>query len=112
MNLFKKIDYYIDYRNHYSIKRGLTTLGREFNLAVSRKNIGYAIEVINTVRKVHDKLGLMYRESEDYGETMSYSQKLMSQQMRKFVSYLIKRMKSEFGVSDYKQEIEQSIAVD
>lgn len=108
-NLFTKIDYYIDYGNHYSLKKALTTLGREFNLAVSKNNIGHAMATIDAVRKIYDKLGLTYRESEDFGETMSYSQKLMSQQMRKFIAYLIHRMKSEFGVSNHEQEIEQAI---
>lgn len=110
MNLFTKIDLYIDYNNHYSLKKALTTLNREFSLAVSKNNIGHAKATIDTVRKVYDKLGLIYRESEDLGETMSYSQKIMSQQMRKFIAYLIYRMKSEFGVSNHEQEIEQAIA--
>jgi len=109
MDLFTKIDIYIDYRNHYSIKKALTTIGREFDLAVSRNNIEHARKTIDVVRKICDKLGLTYRESEDFGETMSYSQKLMAQQMRKFIGYLTHRMKSEFGVSDYEQEIEQTI---
>lgn len=110
MNLFTKIDYYIDYGNHYSLKRALTTLGREFNLAVSKNNIEHAKVVIDAVRKIYDKLSLTYRESEDLGETMSYSQKLMAQQMRKFTAYLTQKLKTEFGVSDSKQEIEQIIS--
>lgn len=109
MDLFTKINCYIDYRNSYSIKRALTTLGREFNLAVSRNNIEHARATIYTVKQIQDRLSLMYRESEDLSETMSYSQKFMSQQMRKFVAYLIQRMKTEFGVLDHEQEIEQII---
>lgn len=74
-------------------------MGREFNLASSNKNIGHALAVIDTVLKIHDKLAITYREREDYDETMSYSQKLMSQKIKKFVAYLTHRMKSEFGVS-------------
>jgi hypothetical protein len=110
MSLFAKLDYYIDYNNQYSLKKALTTLGREFNLAVSKKNIWHARETIKAVRQVYDKLSQTYRESEDYGETMSYSQKLIAQQMRKFIAYLTHRMKSEFGISDYEQEIEQAIS--
>ena len=110
--LFTKLDYYIDYNNIYSIKKALTTLGREFELSVTYKNIEHAKSVIHAVRKVNEKLGLIYRESEELDETMSYSQKLISQKMKKFVVYLTYRMKSEFGVSDYEQEIEQTITVD
>lgn len=82
-------------------------MGREFELALSRNSLDYAREVVRAVRRIQDKLAITYRESEDLGETMSYSQKLMSQQMKKFVAYLTHRMKSEFGVSDHEQEIEQ-----
>ena len=109
MSLFTKLDFYIDYGNHYSVKKALTTLGREFNMAAKYKNLDHARAVIYAIRQMQEKLSLMYRESEDLGETMSYSQKLISQQMRKFVAYLTHRMKSEFGVPNYEQEIEQSI---
>ena len=109
-NLFTKIDYYIDYNNHYSIRKALTTLGREFDIASSRKDIEYAKAVIVAVRGVLDKLTLTYRETEGYAETMSYSQKLLAQQMRKFIAHLSHRLKGEFGVSDYETEIEQAIS--
>jgi len=107
--LFNKIDSYIDYNNQYSLRKALTTLNREFELAISSKNIDHAKLVIGAVRQVYDKLSLAYRESEGLGETMSYSQKLMAQQMRKFISYLASRLKSNFGMDDYEKEIEQTI---
>lgn len=107
--LFNKLDSYIDYNNHYSIRKALTTLSREFDIAVSRKNYQYARTVIGTVRQLYDKLSLTYNESEGLGETMSYSQRLMAQQIRKFIGYLTKKLKTDFKVVDYEQEIEQTI---
>jgi len=109
IDLFTKIDRYIDYGNHYTIRKALTTLNREFEIAMSRKNNEHARAVISTVRKIYDKLSLTYRESEGLGETMSYSQKLMAQQMRKFIGYLTKQLKANFGAGDNEQEIEQTI---
>jgi len=110
LDLFTKIDYYIDYGNHYSIRKALTTLNREFEIALSRKNQEHAKAAIDAVRKIYDKLSQTYRESEGLGETMSYSQKLMAQQMRKFMGYLTKKLKTDFNVGDYEQEIEQAIS--
>jgi hypothetical protein len=109
IDLFTKIDKYIDYNNQYTIRKALTTLNREFEISMSRKNITHAQSVIDTIKKIYDKLSLTYRESEDLGETMSYSQKLMAQKIRRFIGYLIKRLKYDFGVGNYEQEIEQTI---
>ena|SRR3990167_3697697 len=97
MNLFTKIDRYIDYNNHYSIRKGLETMRQEFNKAVKYKNPEYAREVIHTLKKIYDKLTNSYRQSEDYGE-MSFSQRMMSNKMREFIIYLTKRLKKDFGV--------------
>lgn len=109
-DLFSKIDYYIDYRNHYSVKKALTTLGREFDIAVSKNNVVQAKAAIDAVRKIHDKLGSMYKESEGLGETMSFSQKILSKQMRSFISHLTSRLRAEFGIRDNEKEIEQTIS--
>lgn len=108
--LFDKINNYIDYNNHYSLKKALTTLEREFNIAISNKNLVHARVTIDAVRKIHDKLSSTYRESEDWGETMSYSQKFMAQKMRNFIAYLTQKLKAEFGILNYEQEIKQSIS--
>jgi len=106
-DLFTKIDYYVDYGNHYSIRRALTTLGREFEIAMSRNNGEHARAAISAVRQMYDKLSLTYRESEDWGETMSYSQKLLAQRMRRFIAYLTNRLKQKSGIKDREQEIEE-----
>lgn len=109
MDLFTKLNRYIDYNNHYSITKVVNTLGYEFNSAVSSKNYEYAKNIILTLRKIHDRLSQTYRESEGLGETMSYSQKLMSQKIKKFISYLVYNIRSEVQVSNYEQEIGQAI---
>jgi len=110
MDFFTKLDMYIDYNNSYSLNRALTTLKHEFDLAVSKKNTTHAKVVIDTARRLHDKLSKTYRESEDRGETMSYFQKTFAKTLRSFMAYLIQQMKSEFGGSStYEQEIEQTI---
>ena len=100
---------YVDYNNSYSIRKALTTLSREFDLSVSKKDAAYAKHVIDTVRQLHDKLSQTYRESEDKGETMAYFQKDLAKRMREFIAYLIHRARSEFGMPKYEQEIEQTI---
>lgn len=110
MNMFDKLDYYIDYNNLYSIRKALTTLGREFNLASNSKNIEHAKVTVHTVLQVYNKLSQTYNENEYPMDTTSYSKKLLAQKMRKFIDYLTKRLKTEFGVSNYEQEIEQAIA--
>jgi hypothetical protein len=92
------------------MKKALTTLNKEFEIAVSRKNHTYAKEVVNTTKKLYDDFSSAYRESSDYGETMSFIQKSFAIKMRSFISYLIKRMKTKFGGNEkYEQEIEQAI---
>lgn len=108
--LFTKLDSYIDYNNHYSLNRALTTLSKEFDVAASTQNVVHARVVIDAVRKLYDKLSQMYRESEDYGETMSYAQRLMARKIRKFMSILIQKMRADFGVS-HETEIEPEMAL-
>lgn len=104
--LFIKLDNYLDYNNHYSLSRALTTIGREFEIAVSQNNIHHARAAIDAARKMYEKLSSTYRESEDYGETMSYSQKLIAQKMRRFIAMMIQRTKTEFGTNEPKIEPE------
>jgi len=100
----------MDYNNHYSLRRALTTLEREFNLALNKQNMNYAKEVINAARLLYDKLERGFRESEDYGETMSYNQKVFAQKMRNFIAYLTKKVRLESGLSDkYQRDIEKII---
>lgn len=90
---------YMDYNNHYSINKALNTLQREFSLAISKQNDAHAKEVLNTLNKVYDKLSSTYKESEEAGETMSYSQKMMAKKMRALQSIFITRMKRELHVT-------------
>lgn len=110
IDFFTKLDFYIDYRNSYSLRKAFSTLDREFHIAVSRNNQAHARAVIDAAKKVLDKLNRTYRESEDYGETMGYFQKKISQQARQFIAQLIRKLKTDFGVRDYEKEIEQTIA--
>jgi iron-sulfur cluster repair protein YtfE (RIC family) len=96
MNLFTKIDRYIDYNNHYSIRKGLETMRQEFDKAVKYKKPEYAREVVKTLRMMYDKLST-HRQTEDYGE-LSFSQRMMSNKMQEFIIYLAKRLKEDFGV--------------
>lgn len=109
IDLFTKIDNYIDYNNQYTLRKALTTLNREFEISMSRQNVSHAQSVIDAVKKIYNKLSLTYRESEDLGETMSYSQKFMAQKIRRFIGYLIKRLKYDFGIGNYEQEITRTI---
>jgi len=110
MNLFTKIDSYIDYNNHYSIRKALETLRQEFEKASRFKNIGYASEVVYALKKVYDKLHKTYRQSEDLGETMSYSQRRMSAMMQELISIFTGRLRKEFGAVP--TELEELINVD
>ena len=97
MKLFDRIDSKIDYNNHFTIRKAVGIMEAEFNLAVRRKDVMYAREILDTVKKIYQKLSSTYRESSDYGETMSYIQKVWAKRLRDFTAYLIKRLKNDFG---------------
>jgi hypothetical protein len=94
MDLFNKLNMYIDYNNNYSIMKAFSTLEREYNLASKRKDNKYATNVINASRKLHDKL-----------ITLEYLQPLLIQKSLALVLYMTKKMKSEFGIKNLKKEI-------
>jgi len=100
MKLFERLDRNIDYENSYSIRRPIAILENEFNLAVKKNDEHYARDVLDTAKKIYDKLSTAYRESEDYGETMSYMQKLWAKRLRQFIGHLIKRLKDDFGTKN------------
>jgi hypothetical protein len=100
MKLFDKLDRNIDYNNSYSIRRSMSILDDEFKLAEKNCDEKYAREILDTVKKIYEKLSGMYRESEDYGETMSYMQKLWSGRLREFIGYLSKKLKDNFGTKN------------
>jgi uncharacterized protein YfbU (UPF0304 family) len=100
MNLFDRLNRNIDYNNSHSIRRPVGILEHEFELAVKENNKHYAIEVMDTARKIYDELSSTYRESADYGETMSYMQKVWAQRLRNFIGYLAKRLKNDFGIQN------------
>lgn len=97
MKLFDRLDRNIDYNNSYNIKRSLGILENEFDLAVKNKDLHYAREVLDTVKQIYDKFSATYRESEDYGETMSFMQRTWASRMRQFIGYLTKRINDGFG---------------
>lgn len=109
MDAFKKFEMYIDYKNHYSLKKAISSLSREFDMAVSKKNIHHARTVIYVARQLYDKLSLTYRESEELWETMSYSQRVIAKQLRSLMAYFAKKIQTEFSMGDLKHEIEQTI---
>ena len=98
MNLFTRVDRYLDYNSIYTMEKAIRTLLYEFNRAISRKDKPYTNEVINTLRQVYDKLSLIYRESEDYGETMSHHQRQLAKRMRHLISHLHNQAKLTFDV--------------
>jgi len=93
MDLFRKIKLYVDYNNTYSINKALTTLRKDFDIAILRKNYGRAAEITHAVQRLYEDFGKTYRESEDYGETMSYLQRRVANNMRNFISYLLGKLK-------------------
>lgn len=107
--LFNKLDCYTDYNNHYSLNKALKILHNEFTLAVKNKNADYGRVVMDATHKLLDKLTGTYRESQDYGETMSYAQKIMTRKIKDFILYLSKTIKTEFGLTHETSEIEQTI---
>jgi len=100
MKLFDKLDRNIDYNNSYSIRRPIVILENEFKLAEKNNDEQYAREIIDTAKKIYEKLSETYRESEDYGETMSYMQKLWSKRLKEFIGYLSKKIKDNFGTQN------------
>ena len=88
MKLFDKLNNRIDYNNSYTLRRAISILEGEFSLAKKNKDKKYANEVLNTTRKIYEQFSESYRESQDYGETMSYMQKLWAGRLRKFISHL------------------------
>jgi hypothetical protein len=100
MKLFDKLDRNIDYNNSYSIRRPIAILDGEFKLAEKNSDERYAREILDTAKKIYDKLSETYRESEDYGETMSYMQKTWASRLRQFIGYLAKRLKDNFGTQN------------
>jgi hypothetical protein len=76
MDLFSKIKLYVDYNNTYSINKVLSTLHKEFDLCMSRKKYNNAKEIVSVTQRLYEDFSKTYRESEDYGETMSYLQQI------------------------------------
>lgn len=96
MNLFTKLDSRVDYNNHYSMRKGLETLRQEFENAVKFKNVSYAKDVTHALKQFYDKLHASYRQSEDLGETMSYSQRRISVMMQELFAQFSKRLRTDF----------------
>lgn len=106
MNLFTKIDRLIDYNNHYSLRKGLETLRQEFEASVQHKDVAYAKEILDTVKRIYDKLHATYRQTEGYEETMSFAQRIMSAKMQKFIEYLTQKIRKEFGSAYFEGTID------
>jgi flagellin-specific chaperone FliS len=109
MNIFKKLDSMLDFNNTFSVKRVLTIISNEFNSALQNKDYRKTSETIAYVRKIYDRLELTYRESEDYGSTMSFHQKMWAKKLRNFISYMTIRSKKTFGINDNETEIGNAI---
>ena len=92
MNLWSKISIYLDYNNIYSVKRVLSLLEHEFNLAVSGKNRKYAHEVINMCNKIHDGLCDNFKDREN----LDFLQRSIIDKTLYFTQYLVSRLKIEF----------------
>ena len=92
MKLFERLNRNIDYNNHYTLKKAVVIMETEFNIAVKKKNIMYGREISDAAKKIYQNLSSMYRESEDYGNTMSYMQKVWAKRLRGFIAYLEKQL--------------------
>jgi len=92
MKLFDRLDRNIDFNNYYTIKKAIGIMENEFNLAVRNNDKLRAEEVLHTAKKIYEKLASTYRESSDYGETMSYIQKVWAKRLRFFINYLEKEI--------------------
>lgn len=99
----------LDFNNTFSIKRVMTVVNNEFDAALNNKDYRKINETISYVRKVYDKLELTYRESEDYGSTMSFNQKVWAKKLRNFISYMTIKSKKTFGITDNDTEIANAI---
>jgi hypothetical protein len=109
-DLFTKLNYYIDYNNQFSIKKALSTLEKEFNIACKTNNVQYANSVIHATKQLHDTLHSKFLETAEKQETMSYAQKVMSRKIEAFIFYCAGKIKSDFGVSNDQTTIEQAIS--
>jgi hypothetical protein len=96
MNLFTKIDSYIDYNNHYSIRKGLETMRQEFNKTVKYKKTDYAREVLFTIKLVYDKLNTMH------GDNVNWA--LIIKRVSDFMSHVSMRLKNDFNVPEINVE--------
>jgi len=99
MNFFDKVKSHIDYNNHYTIQKALRTLDIEFDKALKTNNSVYAKSIVAVSRKLYEDFSNSFKETEDYSETMSYSQKVMANKMRYFISYLIKKIETKLKLT-------------
>lgn len=53
MDLWTKLNFYIDYSNEYSVRKALNTLSREFNIT---KDPNYAREITKATEKLRSGL--------------------------------------------------------
>lgn len=90
MNLFIKLDRYIDYNNNYSICKGLETLRQEFEKAKKYENIEYARDVVITAQRIYNKVITIKRSG--------FIVDNISSKTQGFIVNLTKRLKQEFGV--------------
>ena len=97
--LFSKLDERIDYNNYYSIKQAFSFVGKEFDLAISKKNATRAELVIDALCEVCVKLNKLSCENEEFDKTMLYSKKFMSEKVRNFILYLTHKLRVRLGVS-------------
>lgn len=93
------------------MSKALTTLHNEFKLAVLKNNVNYARTVLDASKKMHSRLSQTYRESEELSNTMSYSQRIIVRKIKTFIKHLTQQLKTHFGISHDKAEIEQAIGI-
>ncbi len=66
IDIFTKLDSLINYDDNYSILKAFSTLEKEFNMCVTRKDKRYAYQIVYAANKLAGKLSLLFGNSGVY----------------------------------------------
>lgn len=115
MKLYDKMKFWLDFNNSYTMRKAMSILESEQNLALSRKDFVYARDVFDTAQELLKDFKDSFRDSEDYGSTISYSQRHWIKQMQALLNIMITRMQDTFNlpsVQDMINETQQTQQLD
>lgn len=108
MKLLDKIKNQLDFTNYYSIKRTVGILESEFAISVKNGNAQHAREIFKITKDIYDDLTSSYRESEDYGSTMSFIQKVWAKRLRSFLAFMQKKITDDLGIGSIKDLVNEN----